>query len=182
NVFAKELGMPSSLPAAWQLLLRGKETRIDLPQADYTTVAEGKQSRFFAQMAGAGVDSRAIELVLWEQKKRLGALAYVVACAKAMRGPQPQIVVTDGVISVAGELILIGNGAFYGGRYRVFPLADLRDGLLEVSVFPRADWPNALRYGLALLTDRLYGAGGVKHLQAPHIQVQSESAVPFHLE
>ena len=109
NVFAKELGMPGNLAAAWQVMLRGKQTRIDLPQADYATAAEGKQTRFFAQMAGAGVDSRAIELVLWEQKKRIGALAYVVACCKAMRGPQPQIMVTDGIRSLAGELILIGN-------------------------------------------------------------------------
>jgi hypothetical protein len=33
-------------------------------------------------------------------------------------------------------LVLIGNGRFYGGSFKLFP-ADMRDGLLDVTVFPR---------------------------------------------
>src|SRR5947208_2966613 len=54
NVFAKELGMPGNLSAAWAILQRGKETLIDLPEAEFKV--EGKtERRAFAQMAGAGL-------------------------------------------------------------------------------------------------------------------------------
>jgi len=181
NVFAKELGMPTNFAAVWSVLKKGQETLIDLPEAEFE--AAGKpQRRCFAQMAGAGVDSRAIELVDWEQKKRIGPLAYVIAGCKAMTESKPQIIVTSGQESIAGELVLVGNGRFYGGRYRFFPTADLRDGLLEVSVFPRADWGSLVRCGWGLLTDRLYSAGGVKHFQTPSLRLASAKPVAFHVE
>ena len=181
NVFAKELGMPTKFGAAWEILQRGREMLIDLPEAEFT--AAGKtQRRCFAQMAGAGLDSHAIELVDWQQKKRIGALAYVVAGCKAVLGPRPQIVASNGEKSIGGELVLIGNGRFYGGTYRLFPGADLRDGLLEVSVFPKADWGGLLRCGWGLLTDQLYTAGGIKHFQTASLRLDCAAPVPFHVE
>jgi diacylglycerol kinase (ATP) len=50
-----------------------------------------------------------------------------------------------------GELVLIGNGRFYGGKFYIFPQADLRDGLLEVCVFPHANLWTLLRCGPRLL-------------------------------
>jgi diacylglycerol kinase family enzyme len=78
NVFARELNLPSNLKAAWEVIQRGRETRIDLPYVDFESEAKA-QRRYFAQLAGAGLDARAVELVAWNLKKRLGPLAYVWA-------------------------------------------------------------------------------------------------------
>jgi len=181
NVFAKELNIPTRIGEAWQTILGGKETVIDLPYAEFN--ANGlPQKRHFAQMAGAGLDSRAIELVNWEQKKQIGSLAYAVAGFKALQGHMPQIMVSDSNKSLTGELVLIGNGKFYGGKYKIFPLADLRDSMLEVSVFPRADVLALLRTGWGLLTNQLYASGGVRHFKAREIKLYSADPVPFHLE
>src|SRR5439155_9941902 len=98
NVFAKELEMPTRFAPAWDVIEKGRESVIDLAEAEFT--ADGQtQRRYFVQMAGAGLDSRAIELVDWEQKKKIGALAYAVAGLKALRGPLPQIVATNGPVT-----------------------------------------------------------------------------------
>ena len=55
-------------------------------------------------------------------------------------GRPAQIQATAGGQNVSGQLILIGNGGLYGGQYKLFPQADLHDGLLEVCVFPRVNW------------------------------------------
>jgi diacylglycerol kinase family enzyme len=133
-------------------------------------------------MAGAGVDARAVELVEWKHKKRVGYLAYVIAACKALGGPKAQIVVTDGRQSLAGEAVLIGNGRLYGGSFRVFPAADHTDGLLEVSLVRRATWWAVLRSGWGLLTRRLYTAGGVEHMRAETLNLFSALPVPFHVE
>src|SRR5258706_5554315 len=73
NVFAKELNLPTRFKEAWRVIQAAKETIIDLPYAEFTLNGLA-QKRYFAQMAGAGWDSRAVELVDWEQKKQLGAL------------------------------------------------------------------------------------------------------------
>ena len=95
----------------------------------------------------------------WQHKKKIGPLAYVVAGLKALRETKPKITVAqasclrgaeethrqDACATISGELILIGNGMFYGGSYGIFPGADLRNGLLEICVVPRVDLWTLLR-------------------------------------
>jgi diacylglycerol kinase family enzyme len=243
NVFAREMNLPLNVNAAWEVIRRARETRIDLPYAEFSNGNEktspsprrnpesfrGKaeragpsprrsgfghaggvrgiefeqndllsparsslgggagepsaplQRRYFAQMAGAGLDARAIELLDWQHKKAVGPLAYVVAGFRAVREPQPKITVTAGGQNVTGELVLVGNGKFYGGRFEVFPGADLRDGLLEVCVVPRVTWMTLVRNGLVLLlSGRL--PSGVQRIQTPSFTLTAESCAAFELD
>jgi diacylglycerol kinase (ATP) len=181
NVFARELRMPSNFERAWAVIKQARESLIDLPEVEFA--ADGKTERhFFAQIAGAGWDSKAVELVDWEYKKRIGGLAYVFAGFKALAQPLPQITVTDGARTLSGQMVVIGNGQLYGGNWRLFPLADLRDGVLDVSVFPRLDVERILRGTWGLLTNRLYQSGAVQHLKAEKFTLSSASPVLFHVE
>jgi YegS/Rv2252/BmrU family lipid kinase len=138
NVFAKEIGLPTELKRAWETLRAGREMTIDLPHAEFESNGK-REKRYFAQMAGAGLDARAIELVDWELKKKLGPLAYVWAGFNALKSPLPQITAKSDSHSASGVLVLVGNGRFYGGRYRVFSQTDLQDGQLQVVVFPQTN-------------------------------------------
>ncbi len=150
NVFARELRLPLKVKSAWEVIHRANETRIDLPFAEFETDGS-TQRRYFAQLAGAGLDARAIELVEWKLKKKVGPLAYVWAGLKALCEKPAKITVTAGQTTMTGELVLIGNGRFYGGSFAIFPQADLRDGLLDIRVFPRTNWLTLLRCAPPLL-------------------------------
>ena len=180
-VFAMELGLPGDLCRSWAVILKGDHTAIDLPYAEFSAAGRNAR-RSFAQMAGSGLDSRAVERVSWEQKKRWGPLSYVFAFLKVLREGSPRIVVAIGDRTLTGELVLIGNGRFYGGKFPLFPKADWADGLLEVSVFPRVNAESILRSGWGLLTDQLYTVGGVQHLQTDSVSLFSATSAPFHLE
>jgi YegS/Rv2252/BmrU family lipid kinase len=144
NVFARELELPLRIERAWEILQRGHETKIDLPRLEFSLNGKREQ-RYFVQLAGAGLDARAIELMDWRHKKKIGPLAYIFAGLKALREKQAKISAqADGKI-LSGELVLIGNGKFYGGPFQIFPQANLRDGLLDVCIFPRANWPTLIR-------------------------------------
>jgi YegS/Rv2252/BmrU family lipid kinase len=178
NVFARELAIPTRLDAAWATICQGHETRIDLPAVDYD--ANGaRQHRCFAQLAGAGLDARAIELVQWQLKKKIGPLAYIVAGLKGLLGAQSKITAAGGGHSVTGELVLIGNGRRYGGEYRVFPQADLRDGLLEVCVFPRVNWLTLARCGPSLLLRHTLPASITQVFRAESLTLSSPSSTPL---
>jgi YegS/Rv2252/BmrU family lipid kinase len=181
NVFARELAIPMEFDAAWAAIRRGRETRIDLPAVDCQ--ANGApQRRHFAQLAGAGLDARAIELVRWELKKKIGPLAYVVAGFAALAGAQSSITATGGGHSATGELVLIGNGRLYGGRFRVFPDADLCDGLLEVCVFPRVNWLILARCGPSLLVGDTIPASVTEIFRAESITLSSPSRTPLEVD
>jgi diacylglycerol kinase (ATP) len=180
NVFARELGLPRHLAGAVQVLKEGKTMTIDLGRAEYTDAGSPRQ-RFFIQLAGAGLDSRAIELVNWELKKKLGPIAYIIAGCKAMREPQP-VIVAHGETPVSGQLVLIGNGRFYGGSFAVFPAASLQDGLLDVCVLPKVTWPRLLAAVLGLLTGRLYQLCSALHLSLRSVTLTSASRVILQLD
>jgi len=181
NVFAREMGIPTRMEQAWAVIRERRETIIDLPSVDFA-VNGSQQRRYFAQLAGAGLDARAIELVQWDLKKRFGPLAYVVAGLNALRGPQAMIQAAGGSHSTAGELVLIGNGRLYGGPYRIFPKADLRDGLLEVCVFPRANWLTLARCAPGLLLRGLLPASAVRVFQAESLTLTSPTPTPLEVD
>ncbi|HYV29587.1 MAG TPA: diacylglycerol kinase family protein [Candidatus Binatia bacterium] len=181
NVFARELRLPTLFEPAWKIIEQGRESLIDLPQAEFAGETQ-PQRRCFAQLAGAGLDSRAIELVKWEQKKAIGPLAYVVAGFKALAGPKSQILASAAQARASGELVLIGNGRFYGGSFELFPKADPRDGLLDVTVFPKVNWQVLVRTGWGWLTDQLHSAAGCHTFQADAFTLSSSGQVTFELD
>lgn len=181
NVFARELSLPLNLRAAWATLTNGHERRVDAPFAEFNQA--GKiQRRYFAQLAGAGLDAHAIARVDWNLKKRIGPLAYGVAGVKAMRGPHPRVVVEANGQMVAGEFVLVGHGRFYGGSVTVFPEARLDDGLLDLCVFPRVNWPLIARYAWGLITGRPLIPRTAQWVRAATATLRAEAAVPFELD
>ena len=181
NVFAKELGMPTKLELGWQVLRAGKEIKIDLPMVEYAGQG-GTERRYFAQLAGSGLDARAIELANWELKKKFGPLAYVWAGVQALRDPPSRVTATYGAESLTGELALVGNGRFYGGKYRVHPRADLSNGLLEVCVFPKANWLTLLRCAGMFAVGMDLPAGVAKCFSAKTFTLTSAARTPLEVD
>ena len=181
NVFAREVQIPLKLELAWKTLLNGRETLIDLGVVDYQENGIPKQ-RCFAQLAGAGLDARAIELVDWRIKKKIGPLAYVVAGLQALMEGQKKINVSNGKTQGTGELVLIGNGSLYGGEFRIFPPADMRDGLLEACVFSKVNWAMLFRCAPRLLIKGTLPRAATANYQSETLTLTSESNVPFEVD
>ncbi len=182
NVFAKELGMPMNAMQCREVLLRGNSCLVDLPITFFTREGS-QQQRAFAQLGGAGLDALAIQEVSFKIKKRLGPLAYIIAGLKVLGRNLPCIHchTPDGE-KASGKLILIGNGAYYGGRFRVFPDAALDDGCLHALVFREVKWLELPRRGLGLWFDRLHTQPGVTYIKAKSLKLESADHVPFELE
>lgn len=181
NVFARELGVPIRLRGSWEIIRRGRETQIDLPRVEFTNQGRTEQ-RYFAQLAGSGVDSRAVEIVEWQLKRKIGFFAYVVAGVRAMKQHAPPITLSAAGESMSGEQVLIGNGRFYGGPLVAFPQADLRDGLLDVCLYPRVNWTTVIACAWGIATGRLSRMGGARHLQSESITLTAPNRTPLELD
>ncbi len=182
NVFARELRIPLRLEAAWPVLRRARETRIDLGRVNF--VEDGKPARrYFIQLAGAGLDARAVELVSWKLKTHAGPFAYVVAGLQALAEKQSQITVSANGQKMEGQLVLLGNGKYYGGPFEVFPGAALGDGLLDATVFPQLSFAAMLRVLPGLLLRRKLSAGpAVGFLRGRDLELTSEPPAAFELD
>lgn len=181
NVFAKELGLPLNLADALDVIRRKRLDPVDLALATFRD-GDHDVRRYFGQLAGAGLDVRAIELVDWEAKKRYGSLAYVASGWRAILEEQVGLTVSNGSESLSGELVLIGNGRFYGGKFELFPGASLTDGLLHAAVFDRVRWFDLVRRGWGLLTKTIAGQDGVRLIRGETLHLSSEREAQFQLE
>jgi YegS/Rv2252/BmrU family lipid kinase len=181
NVFARELGIPPKPSTAWEIIRSGRETQVDLPWVEQT--GGGRVTRhYFTQLAGAGLDARAIELVSWKTKKKVGPLAYVMAGLRALCEAPAELRVRAQDMWSSCALVLIGNGRLYGGSFRVFPEADLRDAALEVCVFPKVHWWILLRCGLPLLLSGRVPSAVVRRFRGSDVVVQGVGRVPIEVD
>ena len=180
NVFARELGIPRTLDDAWSAIRAGKARTIDLGRVDYDNTP-GKP-RYFVQLGGAGLDALAVEEVNWKLKRKIGPVAYAFAGLYALRHEPVEIRVTADGIETGGELVLIGNGKRYGGEFKVFPEANVTDGLLHVRVFKKMRALNLLSNGTRLLASIPFNKSSVQYLKAKSFKLVAPSRVPLELD
>ncbi|TQN31771.1 diacylglycerol kinase [Haloactinospora alba] len=125
NDIARELGIPRSLTAAVDMILRDETVASD------TVHAAG---RHFLSVLACGFDSQVNERVNGFPYSfgRVNYLAGLVAELGAFQ-PVPFTVSVDGrELDFNGMLVAVGNTASYGGGMRVCPDAVHDDGLLDV--------------------------------------------------
>jgi YegS/Rv2252/BmrU family lipid kinase len=180
NVFARELRLPLHTGRAWKMLAQARERSIDLGRAEFT-LAGLPRRRYFLQLAGAGLDSRAIELTEWNVKKKIGPLAYLLAGCKALSEPRPLVTVRAGE-TLAGEWVAVGNGRFYGGPVPVFPRARLDDGLLDICVLPRTGWLLLAAALAGLAVGRMHQFCRARQFSAPALTLDSPGRVLLQLD
>lgn len=183
NVFAKELGLPVALKAAWNVIDRGGCREVDLVRAEFTAEPSVAEARYCVQLAGAGLDSLAIERVEWNLKRGFGPLAYVWAGICALRRRLPEVVVEANGQTYRGKLVILGNGRYYGGKWAMFPRAELDDGKLDICVFPRISVLHLPRLVIGRLASRSLGEFlDGRYFQADSVRLWSSERIPFELD
>lgn len=181
NVFARELRIPLKLDRVWPVLETGREIKLDVGCAEFQT-DKGPEKRLFLQLAGAGLDASAVELVSWQLKKKIGPGAYLVAGLQALRANQPRITASNGRQETTGDLVLIGNGKFYGGNYPIFHKSDLTDGVLDAVTLSQVAWGGLPSLALNFLLGRLFKEGVTEYLQGSELTLRSGQRVPLQLD
>jgi YegS/Rv2252/BmrU family lipid kinase len=181
NVFARELNLPLRVESAWEVLQRGHELKMDLPWVEFTVNGAAKKL-YFAQLAGSGLDARAIELVDWPLKKKFGPLAYLMAGLRALRETKPTVTAQADGQAIAGELVLIGKGRLYGGPFAIFPAAQPTSGRLELCTLPQMNWRTLWQCAPHLLFRRRLPESAVRRLTADRFTLSSSAPAAFELD
>lgn len=182
NVLARELGIPRRMVGAWKVIAGGRARRIDLGKIT-CQVAGRSKVHYFTQLAGAGLDAKAVQQVTRAQKRIWGPLSYVFAGLKiaAQRAP-PVLVEMDGRSAIEGACVIFGNGRFYGGPFAVLKRARIDDGWLDVCVFQQNGYWNLLNYLQGVVRRIHTGFKDVSYAKARRARLTSASEVPVEVD
>ena len=160
NVLAMELGIPLEPPDAVKLLSAGTVSWIDLGLAG---------DRYFGLMAGVGMDAAVVASLNPMMKKAFKEAAFAVqGLATYLTHEDPLIRVTCEERTVEGYFAVFGNSSNYGGAFGITPLADMRDGLLDVCVLKDKSFVSTIWYWTAALIN-----AHIKHPKVEYFRTES---------
>lgn len=175
NVFATELGLPTrDLELCWNIIEKGNTRLVDLANAN---------DKYFAQLAGVGLDAQAVKETSYALKRSFGPLSYLIQAAQIASRVPPRLSITwDNASIDEGSFVLVGNGRLYGGPFPFFKHAVNNDGLLDVIVFKRLGYLEIIRYLQNVLFSSQINAPEVEYFQTSRLRVTSDLPVPVELD
>ena len=136
NDWVKSTGVPRDIRSAVQVLAEGRTGMQDVVK-----VSIGESVSYMANIGGIGLDARVCEIVNRKKEQgRRGKQLYVTALLYCIRHRVPvrARIICDGNEVFNGRYLSIafGVGKYSGGGMRQTPVAELGDGLLDVTVIP----------------------------------------------
>lgn len=174
NNLCRTLGIPLDLSAAVETVARGATRRMDVPRSNdvwFTTVASG------------GNSGRVLECLENDVKRSWGPWCYLRAALPVATDLHAYraSVSFDGGPAERRTLwnVLVANGPFAAGGFRVAPPADLTDGMLDVILIEDgAPLDFAALTAEFFLGDYLQDER-VEHRRASSLRIESEPPIQF---
>jgi YegS/Rv2252/BmrU family lipid kinase len=174
NVLARELEILGSPHRIAATLLEGRAVPIRLGRADSSA-----GTRHFIMMAGIGFDAHVVATVSLALKRWVGKAAYVISSLRRLLGHRGGLyrMTIDDVPYQAASLI-VARGRFYAGSFVIAPPSRLEHPALHASLFELAGRRHVMRYGTAMLRNRLHETAAYRVLKAERIEVLGHAGEP----
>ncbi|MGE5222493.1 MAG: diacylglycerol/lipid kinase family protein [Omnitrophica WOR_2 bacterium] len=172
NNIAKSLGIPEDLPAACALIATDQNRKLDVGQ-----LKSKKNRKFhFFELTAIGLTAALYPDTKDIQKK---GLAGIKDAAEALlrHEPKPTVRLTldgESKIEVQTMLVTVANTPMWGVNFLVAPDASLRDGLLDIAVYPEFSKVDILAYLSKVMKEGYTPDGRIQRYRAKKIKVKSD--------
>lgn len=173
NDLAATLAIPEDPDLAEDTIRRGRVRTLDAARVR----SEGKDEKFFVNVATGGFGAEASGLNDEEMKSRWGKLSYLRATLEVAR----KFDARDTTLTLDGEdhrleavNVAVGNCRYAGGGWLAAPNANPEDGLLDVVVIESLGMKGMLGLAPAAFTEYDYlQTEGIFHARAKSIRVET---------
>lgn len=169
NNLARNLGIPTELEKACDVLARGRIAEIDLGVVN---------ERYFLNVAGMGLSTLINRGIPSALKKKFGVVGYGIAALKLLWGARQFTaeIECDGVSKRFRALqITICNGRHFGAGMTIHPDARIDDERLDLCAFRVEHWWQPFVMALALRKGRHLDLRGVQLLQGKGITIRTRA-------
>ncbi|OGX88052.1 hypothetical protein BEN47_09900 [Hymenobacter lapidarius] len=174
NGLARHLKVPLKLPAALQRLATPDFSRMDVG------VINGHP--FFCT-AGLGFDAHVSQH--FAQAGSRGLSTYLRVTLREYRNYRavPIRADLDGHVEETDCYVLaFANASQYGNNAYIAPLADLRDGLLDVCLIDALPVGRALKVSLGMVLGNLPQSKAAEYFRVPRARVTAQDPIGFHVD
>ena len=182
---ARTYGIPHDVDAAVRIALEGRTRTIDVGRAAYRAWAGADESRYFANVASAGMSGAIAQRANRTTKALGGKVSYAWATFAVFAGWQSEHVrVTVGDERRERRLhdVVVANGRYFGGGMMICPEASPDDGLFDVLLIG-----DLTKRDLLTTLPKTYRGRHLPHpkaevLRGPRVTVDAAGALPLELD
>lgn len=146
NAFARDLGIPTDLDKAVEILVSGMASEVDLG------ICDGK---YFLNVITIGLTTTVAKTLTVPLKRRFGRFVYGIALLKALRQTKPflaRIETENGPTEINTIELVIGNGRYHAGPLPLSPTAAITSGFLRLYAVEAGSTAGLIKYALLLPT------------------------------
>ena len=172
NNIARSLGIPLDMEQACALIAAQHIRKLDIGRVK---VKNGKKLLFF-ELAAIGLVA-----ALYPKANKLanGKLSNLkdVALTLIHMEPDPEVFLTlddESRIKFKAMLLVVSNSHMFGANFLVAPDASLKDGLLDVSVYPEFSKTELLAYFARIRDGSFYVNEKVQRYRARKIEIKTK--------
>lgn len=164
NGLARHLNIPLKLNDTMDVINAGKETVIDTMQLN---------DEVFVNVAGIGFDAH----IGWEfaqfGKRGFSSYLRVVKREISKFRTQPFELTVDGKTFIKDAFVIsFANGTQWGNNAHIAPLADIRDGLMDVAIVKQFSFWNWVSIAYKLFRKQLHTSPHVEYIKCKSIVVK----------
>src|SRR5512135_139055 len=182
--FARALGIPKDPRKAWQHLMNGSATPLDVGRID-TRRGNKTVTIYFANVAGLGFDGEVADRVNRAGRKGVGTIPYLTTMLGALLSYKNKLVkvtVDDRTIEGRMNSVVVCNARYFGGGMRIAPHAEWTDGQFDVILLG-----NLSKLEVLANTPRIYQGTHllhhkVKFLRGRSVKVETEDLMYLQAE
>ena len=174
NGLARHLKVPLDLPAALRRLAAPTFSRMDVGMIN---------GHPFFCTAGLGFDAHVSQH--FAQAGSRGLSTYLRVTLREYRRFQPVAVhvnLNGQQITTNCYVLAFANASQYGNNVYIAPLADLRDGLLDVCLIDALPVVRAIRVSLGMALGNLPQSNAVDYFRVSRGRVVAEMPIGFHVD
>jgi YegS/Rv2252/BmrU family lipid kinase len=171
NNIAKSLGIPIDMQEACALIRTDHTYKLDMGQVK---TSKGKKYDFF-ELATVGLSAAIYPDAVKASAGKISSIKNALSTL-IKQEVKPKVYLTlddESKIEVETMLVMVSNTPVFGKNFQVAPGASLRDGLLDVAVYPGFSKTELLGYYAAVMDGGYSGDGKVQHYRAHKIKVKS---------
>lgn len=175
--WARSTGIPFDMQAAVYWLANATPTLVDVGQ-----VSLENQAVYFLNIASVGISGDVVTRVEQSSRRPWSFLTATIRSLLSFQPPTVQIRLDnedwyEGTI----YLVAIANGTTFGRGMKIAPLADSRDGLLDVVVVEAVSWLRALDVLRRVYDGSHLEVESVHYKRATSVEIMSHS-LPLSME
>lgn len=171
NNIAKSLGIPTDMEAACNLIASQNIRKLDVGRVK---VKNGKKL-FFFELTAVGLVA-----ALYPKANKLadGKLSKLkdVALTLIHQEPEPEVFLTlddESKIKVKTMLVVVSNAPMFGANFLVAPDASVKDGLLDISVYPEFSKTELLAYYAKIRDEGFSANEKVQRYRASKVEIKT---------